>query len=171
MTTVVKLKESIEEQKFANGDDHEAVREWADRIEQVVNEGHACIRELAVRIEQIDLNLRHATALYEHKREVELEKEKKQEALNRVHAKELEFQKKKLVLKQAQTEPPQTVQMASNVFRFLKHVIKKIWRSTARLAAFWGTVQKSNWWIWCPWSNKVLLFEGISEFEGAKSHR
>ena len=125
MTTVVKLKESIEEQKFANGDDDEAVQEWADRIEQVVNEGHACIRELAVRIEQIDLNLRHATALYEHKREVELEKEKKQEALNRVHAKELEFQKKKLVLKQAQTEPPETVQMASNVFRLLKHVIAK----------------------------------------------
>ena len=124
MTTVVKLKESIEEQKFANGDDDEAVQEWADRIEQVVNEGHACIRELAVRIEQIDLNLRHATALYEHKREVELEKEKKQEALNRVHAKELEFQKK-LVLKQAQTEPPETVQMASNVFRLLKHVIAK----------------------------------------------
>ena len=48
MTTVVKLKESIEEQKFANGDDDEAVQEWADKIEQVVNEGHACIRELAV---------------------------------------------------------------------------------------------------------------------------
>ena len=73
MTTVVKLKESIEEQKFANADDDEAVQEWADKIEQVVNEGHPCIRELAVWIEKIDLNLRHATALYEHKREVELE--------------------------------------------------------------------------------------------------
>ena len=57
MTTVVKLKAFIEEQKFTNGEDDEAVQEWADEIEQVVNEGDACIRELAERIEQIDCNL------------------------------------------------------------------------------------------------------------------
>ena len=38
MTVVVKLKESIEEQKFANGEDNEAVQEWADEFEEVVNE-------------------------------------------------------------------------------------------------------------------------------------
>ena len=104
VTAVVKLKESIEEQKFANGEDDEAVQEWADEIEQVVNEGDACIRKLAELIEQIDRNLKHATVLYKHKREVELEKEKmvqQQEAINRAHAEELEFEGKKLDLKQA----------------------------------------------------------------------
>ena len=109
---VVKLKKSIEEQKFANCEYDEAVQEWANEIEKVVNEGDACIRELAERIEQIDRNLKHATVLYEHKREVELEKEKmvqQQEAINRAHAEELEFEKKKLKLKQARTEPPENV--------------------------------------------------------------
>ena len=40
---VVKLKKSIEEQKFANCEDDEAVQEWANEIEKVVNEGDACI--------------------------------------------------------------------------------------------------------------------------------
>ena len=109
---VVKLKKSIEEQKFANCEDDQAVLEWANEIEKVVNEGDACIRELAERIEQIDRNLKHATVLYEHKREVELEKEKivqQQEAINRAHAEELEFEKKKFKLKQARTEPPENV--------------------------------------------------------------
>ena len=76
MTTVVKLKACLEEQKFTNGEDDEAVQEWADEIDRVVNEGDACIGELAERMEEIDRNLKHATVLYEHKREVELEKEK-----------------------------------------------------------------------------------------------
>ena len=109
---VVKLKKSIEEQKFANCEDDQAVQEWANKIEKIINEGDTCIRELAKRIEQIDRNLKHATVLYEHKREVELEKEKivqQQEAVNRAHAEELEFEKKKLKLKQARTEPPENV--------------------------------------------------------------
>ena len=57
VTTVVKLKACLEEQKFTNGEDDEAVQEWADEIDQVVNEGDACIGELAERIEQIDRNL------------------------------------------------------------------------------------------------------------------
>ena len=83
-----------------------------DEIEQVFNKGDDCIRELAERIEQIDRNLKHATVLYEHKREVELEKEKivqQQEAINRAHAEELEFEKKKFKLKQARTEPRKNV--------------------------------------------------------------
>ena len=55
--TVVKLKACLEEQKFTNGEDDEAVQEWADEIDLVVNEGDACISELAERIEQIDRNL------------------------------------------------------------------------------------------------------------------
>ena len=35
VTTVVKLKESTREQKFTNGEGDEAVKEWADEIEQV----------------------------------------------------------------------------------------------------------------------------------------
>ena len=98
------LKGTIEEQKFTNGEDDEAVQEWADEIERVVNEGDACIRELAKRIEQFDRNLKHATVLYEHKGEVKLEKDKllqQQVAINQAHAEELEFEKKKLELKQA----------------------------------------------------------------------
>ena len=108
---VVKLKKSIEEQKFANCEDDQAVQECANKIEKIVNEGDTCIRELAKRIEQIDRNLKHATVLYEHKREVELEKEivQQQEAINRAHAEELEFEKKKFKLKQARTEPRKNV--------------------------------------------------------------
>ena len=57
MTTVLTLKAFTEEQKFTNGEDDEAVQEWADEIDLVVNEGDACIGELAERIEQIDRNL------------------------------------------------------------------------------------------------------------------
>lgn len=49
----------------------------ADEIEQVVNDEDAFIREFAERIEQIDRNLKHATVLYEYKREVELKKKRK----------------------------------------------------------------------------------------------
>ena len=153
MTTVVKLKACLEEQKFTNGEDDEAVQEWADEIEQVVNEGDACIRELAERIEQIDRNLKHATVLYEHKREVELEKEKmvqQEEAINRAHAEKLEFERKKLELKQAQTEPPENVhvQMASNVVRMPKLVITK----------FDGTPQD---WLRFGDSSKVKLMNPV----------
>ena len=53
---------------------------------------------------------------YEHKREVDLEKAKmlQQEAFNRAYAEELELEKKKLELKQAQTKPPENMQMTSN---------------------------------------------------------
>ena len=141
MTTVLKLKAFTEEQKFTNGE--EAVQEWADEIEQVVNEGDACIRELAERIEQIDRNLKHATVLYEHKREVELEKEKmvqQEEAIDRAHAEELEFERKKLELKPAQTEPPENVhvQMASNVVRMPKLVITKFDGTPQDWLRFWG---------------------------------
>ena len=81
--------------------------------------------------------------LYEHKREVELEKEKmvqQEEAINRAHAEELEFEWKKLELKQAQTEPPENVhvQMASNVVRMPKLVITKFDGTPQDWLRFWG---------------------------------
>ena len=80
VTAVNALKESIEEKKFVNGEDEESVQEWTSGIEEVVNQADECIRELTRKIER---NLKHATALHEHKREIHLEREKlrqKQEA-------------------------------------------------------------------------------------------
>ena len=133
VTAVNTLKESIEEKKFVNGEDEESVQEWASGIEEVVNQADECIRELTRQIEQIDRNLKHATALYEHKREIELEREKlkqKQEAVERAHAEELEFEKKKLELKQAQTEPPEITAMASNAVKMPKLVITQFQAQT-----------------------------------------
>ena len=96
---------------------------------------------MAEQIEQIDRNLKHATALYEHKRVVELEKEKmvqKQEGINRAHVEEFGIWKKKLELKQAQMEPPETVQMASKVMRMPKLVIKKFDGTPQDWLRFWG---------------------------------
>ena len=117
VTAVNALKESIEEKKFVNGENEESVREWSSGIEEVLNQADESMRELTRQIEQIDHNLKHATALHEHKREIELEREKlrqKQEAVERAHAEELEFEKKKLELKQVQTEPPEITAMGSN---------------------------------------------------------
>ena len=96
---------------------------------------------MAEQSEQIDRNLKHATALYEHKRVVELEKEKmvqKQEGINRAHVEEFGIWKKKLELKQAQMEPPETVQMASKVMRMPKLVIKKFDGTPQDWLRFWG---------------------------------
>ena len=59
VTAVNTLKESIEEKKFVNREDEESFQKWASRIEEVVNQADECMR-----------NLKHATALYEHKREI-----------------------------------------------------------------------------------------------------
>ncbi|KAK2558157.1 hypothetical protein P5673_019741, partial [Acropora cervicornis] len=91
VTAVNALKESIEEKKFVNGEDEESVQEWSSGIEEIVNQADECMRELTSQIEQIDRNLKHASALHEHKREIELEREKlrqKQEAVERAHAEE-----------------------------------------------------------------------------------
>ena len=143
VTAVNTLKESIEEKKFVNGEDEESVQEWASGIEEVVNQADECMRELTRQIEQIDRNLKHATALYEHKREIELEREKlrqKQEAVERAHAEELEFEKKKLELKQAQTKPPEITAMASNAVKMpkLQVVITKFDGTPQDWVRFWG---------------------------------
>ena len=68
-----------------------------------MNQVDECMREWSKQIEQIDHNLKHPTALHEYKREIKLEREKlrqKPEAVERAHAEELEFEKKKLESKQ-----------------------------------------------------------------------
>ncbi|KAK2546733.1 hypothetical protein P5673_033632 [Acropora cervicornis] len=141
VTAVNALKESIEEKKFVNGEDEESVQEWSSGIEEIVNQADECMRELTSQIEQIDRNLKHASALHEHKREIELEREKlrqKQEAVERAHAEELEFEKKKLELKQVQTEPPEITAMASNVVKMPKLVITKFDGTPQDWVRFWG---------------------------------
>ena len=141
VTAVNTVKESIEEKKFVNGEDEESVQEWTSGVEEIVNQADECMRELTRQIEQIDRNLKHATALHEHKREIELEREKlrqKQEAVERAHAEELEFEKKKLELKQVQTEPPEITAMASNVVKMPKLVITKFDGTPQDWVRFWG---------------------------------
>ena len=141
VTAVNTLKESIEEKKFINGEDEQSVQEWASGIEEVVNQSDECMRELTRQIEQIDRNLKHATALYEHKREIELESEKlrqKQEAVERAHAEKLEFERKKLESKQAQTEPLEITAIASNVVQMPKLVITKFDGTPQDRVRFWG---------------------------------
>ncbi|XP_068741885.1 uncharacterized protein [Montipora capricornis] len=145
-TAVNTLKESIEEKKFVNGEDEESVQEWVSGIEESSCESSAdeCMRELTRQIEQIDRNLKHATALYEHKREIELEREKlrqKQEAVELAHAEELEFEKKKMELKQAQTEPPEITAITSTVVKMPKLVITKFDGTPQDWVHFWGQVE------------------------------
>ena len=112
VTAVNMLKESIKEKKLINGDYKESVLEWASGINEVVNQADECMHELTS----------------QHKREIELEREKlrqKQEAVERAHAEELEFKKKKMELKQAQTEPPEITAMASTMVKMPKLVITK----------------------------------------------
>ena len=107
VTVVNTLKESIEEKKFAKGEEEEKVQEWAADVEAAVDEADKCVRQLANKIEQIDRHLRHETALFEQKQAIALEKEKmqrQQEAIQRAHAEELEFEKKKLDLQQKKPE-------------------------------------------------------------------
>ena len=99
VTAVNALKESIEEKKFVNGEDEESVQAWSIGIEDVVNQADECMHEWTMQIEQIDRNFKLATAFHEHKREIELGREKlmqRQEAVERAHAEELEFEKKKI---------------------------------------------------------------------------
>ena len=53
MVTVVNtLKESIEEKKFAKGEEEEKVQEWAADVEAAVDEADKYVRRLANKIER-----------------------------------------------------------------------------------------------------------------------
>ena len=54
ITTVIDLKEYIEGEKFAKGDNEVNVQEWAAEIELAVDEADKYIRQLAGKIEEID---------------------------------------------------------------------------------------------------------------------
>lgn len=50
VTAVTTLKESIEEKKFAEGEDKQAVQKWAEEFEALVDEADKDIRKLASKI-------------------------------------------------------------------------------------------------------------------------
>lgn len=74
VTAVMTLKESIEEQMFAEGKDDQAVQEWAEEFEESVDAGDKCMRQLASKIEQINRKSKHEAIIFEHKQAVALEK-------------------------------------------------------------------------------------------------
>ena len=106
------------------------MQEWAADVEAAVDEADKCVRHLANKIEQIDRHLRHETALFA------LEKEKmqrQQEAIERAHAEELEFD-----LQQAQKKPTETAGATSEVVKMPKLVITKFDGTPQDWMRFWG---------------------------------
>lgn len=67
VTAVTTLKESIEEKKFAEGEDEQAVQEWAEEFEESVDEADKCMRQLASKIELIHRKSKHEAAIFEHR--------------------------------------------------------------------------------------------------------
>ncbi|PFX19971.1 hypothetical protein AWC38_SpisGene15593 [Stylophora pistillata] len=89
VTAVTSLKESIEEKKFAEGEDEQAVQEWAEEFEESVDEADKCMRQLARKIELIHGKSKHEAVVFEHKQAIALENEKieqQREAKERAYA-------------------------------------------------------------------------------------
>ena len=141
VTAVTTLKESIEEQMFAEGKDDQAVQEWAEEFEESVDAGDKCMRQLASKIEQINRKSKHEAVIFEHKQVVALENEKieqQQEAKERAYAEELAFEQKKLDLQQAQKKPTETAGATSDVVKMPKLVITKFDGTPQDWMHFWG---------------------------------
>ena len=76
-----------------------------------------------------------------------MEREKlrqKPEAVERAHAEELEFEKKKLKMKQVQTVPPEITAIASNVVKMPKLVITKFDGTLQDWVRFRGQFETQN---------------------------
>ena len=103
ITEVVnELKETIEEKKFAKGEDEESVQEWATEIEKSLALADECKRKLSKLIAEFERELRDAETKREHRKLLELEDiklEKRREAEEIARAENLEFEKKKWELK------------------------------------------------------------------------
>ena len=141
VTTVTTLKESIEENKFAAGEDEEAVQKWAEEFEESVDTGDKCMRQLASKIEQNDQKSKHEAVVFEHKQAIALENEKierQQEAKEHAYAEELVFEQKKLDLQQAQKKPKEAAGAASNDVKMRNLVITKFDGTPQDWLRFWG---------------------------------
>lgn len=111
VTAVTTLKESIEVKQFAEGEDEQAVQEWAEEFEESVDEADKCMGQLASKIELIHRKSKHEPVVFEHKQAIALENEKieqQREAKERAYAEELASEQKKLDLQQAQKKPTET---------------------------------------------------------------
>ena len=92
VTAVTTFKESIEEKKFAEGEDEQAVQEWTEEFEESVDVADKCMRQLASKIELIDRKSKHEAFVFEHKQAIALENEKieqQRETKERAYADEL----------------------------------------------------------------------------------
>jgi len=95
VTAVATLTESLEEKKFAKGEDEQTVQEGAEEFEESVDEADECMRQLASKIELIDRKSKHEAVVFEHKQAIALENEKieqQREAKERAYAEELAFE-------------------------------------------------------------------------------
>ena len=72
---VNELKETIEEKKFAKGEDDEAVSEWSKQYESELEEADEDITTLDQQIKEIDNNERERKTTYEHEKNLAFELE------------------------------------------------------------------------------------------------
>lgn len=138
MTT---LMESIQEKKFAEGEDEQAVQERSEEFEESVDEADKCMRQLTSRIELMVRNAKHEAVVFEHKQAIALENEKieqQRDAKERAYAKELAFEQKKLELQQAQKKPTETAGATFDVVKMPKLVITKFDGTPQDWMRFWG---------------------------------
>ena len=141
VTAVVTLKESLEEKKFAQGEDEQTVQEWAEEFEESVDEADKCMRQLASKIELIDRKAKHEAVVFEHKQAIALENEKieqQREAKERAYAEKLAFEQKKLDLQQAQQQKPTETAGATGDVKMPKLVITKFDGTPQDWMRFWG---------------------------------
>ena len=128
MTAVTTLMESIQEKKFAEGEDEQAVQEWTEEFEESVDEADKCMRQLATKIELMARKSKHEAVVFGHKQAIALENEKieqQREAKERAYAEELAFELRKLELQQAQKKPTEIAGATSDVVKIPKLVITK----------------------------------------------
>jgi biopolymer transport protein ExbB/TolQ len=72
---VNELKETIEEKKFAKGEDDQTVAEWSKQYESELEEADEDITTLDQQIKEIDNNERERKTAYEHEKNLAFELE------------------------------------------------------------------------------------------------
>ena len=147
ITEVVnELKETIEEKKFAKGEDEESVQEWATEIEKSLALADECKRKLSKLIAEFERELRDAETKREHRKLLELEDiklEKRREAEEIARAENLEFEKKKWELEVEFKQKYQPNHMESSgatcsAVKMPKLVITKFNGTAQDWLRFWG---------------------------------
>ena len=102
---VNRLKETIEEKKFAKGESEEQIQEWGAETELLLAEAGQQIRRIAGKLTEMSSTEQKAIYLMEQKKKLQFEKlltEQKllqeQEATERIHAEKLAYEKEKMKL-------------------------------------------------------------------------